>query len=98
MTESEDGFVISEKDLKLRGPGNFSASVSMVCGAEDCRPLSGFADSEGGAGSSGRAFAEGQESGADGASASESANRGIFGRKTSGNVSFSVFFLFLVVN
>lgn len=31
MTESEDGFVISEKDLKLRGPGNFSASVSMVC-------------------------------------------------------------------
>lgn len=70
----------------------------MVAGAEDCRPLSGFADSEGGAGSSGRAFAEGQESGADGASASESANRGIFGRKTSGNVSFSVFFLFLVVN
>ena len=56
------------------------------------------ADSEGGAGSSGRAFAKGQESGADGASAPESANRGIFGRKTSGNVSFSVFFLFLVVN
>lgn len=88
----------AEKNLKRADRGNFSASVSMVCRSEDCRPLSGLADSEGGAGSSGRAFAEGQESGADGASAPESANRGIFGRKTSGNVSFSVFFLFLVVN
>ena len=67
MTESEDGFVISEKDLKLRGPGGiFRHPSAWSAGAEDCRPLSGFADSEGGAGSSGRAFAEGQESGADG--------------------------------
>ena len=31
LTETNDGFRISEEDLKLRGPGDFSASGSTGC-------------------------------------------------------------------
>ena len=95
MTESEDGFVISEKDLKLRGPGEFFGirqhGLPELKIADLCRDLPILKEAQAAAA---ELFAEGQESGADGASAPESANRGIFGRKTSGNVSFSVFSLF----
>ena len=31
MTETTNGFVLSEKDLELRGPGEYLASVNLVC-------------------------------------------------------------------
>ena len=31
MAETTDGFVLAEKDLELRGPGDFAARVSQAC-------------------------------------------------------------------
>ena len=39
MTETTDGFVIAEKDLELRGPGDFSGTrQSGAAGAAAGRP------------------------------------------------------------
>ena len=99
MTESEDGFVISEKDLKLRGPGEFFRYPSAwSAGAEDCRPLSGLPILKEAQAAAAELLRKDRNLEQMEHQPPESENRGIFGRKTSGNVSFFCVFSLLVVN